>query len=37
MGKIRAALVIAGLVLMVKVWLVIGHTVSWLMSGVLPH
>jgi hypothetical protein len=37
MGKIRAALVVAGFVLVVTVWLVIGDTVSWLMSGVLPH
>jgi hypothetical protein len=34
--KIRSGLVVAGLVLLVVEWLLVGHAVSWLMSGVLP-
>jgi hypothetical protein len=35
-AKIRSGLVVAALVLLVMEWLLVGHAVSWLMSGVLP-
>jgi hypothetical protein len=37
MGKIWAGLGVAGAVLFVTEWLMISHSVHWLMSGVLPH
>jgi hypothetical protein len=35
-GKIRMGLAAAGLVLVAMEWLLVSHTVSWLISGVLP-
>jgi hypothetical protein len=35
-AKIRSGLVVAGLMLLVVEWLLVGHAVSWLMSDLLP-
>jgi hypothetical protein len=37
MGKIGVGLGAAGVVVVVMEWLMVSHTVSWLVSGVLPH
>jgi hypothetical protein len=36
-GKIRAGLGAAGAVLLVTEWLMVSHSVSWLISGALPQ
>jgi hypothetical protein len=37
MGKIRAGLGAAGAVLVVTEWLMISHSLNWLIFSVLPH
>ena len=37
MGKIRAGLAAAGGVMMVAEWLVLSHSVRWLLAAVLPY
>jgi hypothetical protein len=37
MGKIRAGLGAAGVVVVVTEWLMISHVVHWLISVLLPH
>jgi hypothetical protein len=36
-GKIKAGLAASGVVVVVTEWLMLSHSVSWLVSGVLPH
>lgn len=36
MGKIKLGLWLAGAVLFVTEYLMVSHSVSWLMSGLLP-
>ncbi|WP_431241040.1 hypothetical protein ACQ86B_28465 (plasmid) [Mycolicibacterium aichiense] len=36
-GKIKAGLAAAVVVLVVAEWLIVSHTVSWAMSALLPH
>jgi hypothetical protein len=36
-GKIRAGLGAAGAVLLVTEWLMVSHSVSWLISGALSQ
>ena len=37
MDKIRAGLGAGGAVLLVTEWLMVSHSVSWLISGALPQ
>jgi hypothetical protein len=37
MRKIQAGLAAAGVVLVVTQWLIVSHSVNWLLAAVLPH
>ncbi|MBP1823191.1 hypothetical protein J3E61_006827 [Mycobacterium sp. OAE908] len=37
MRKIQAGLVTAGFVFVVTEWLIVSHTITWLLTAVLPQ